>query len=174
MPNKKLTMKKSRSAKREAKHEAKREAKHEAKCETKHEAKREAARAFSFRFTFHVYICYFLFSFIFQIYVWSLYFSFAFQTFVSYLHVRFLFLVQIYDLNVWFLASAFSLLKPGGTLKRVLGECSCADLALVAILFVRFWGSRNSFRPLLWLESCGGMLGCGRWYWPLSNCIRTL
>ena len=79
-----------------------------------------------------------MFSFIFQIYVYPLYFSFAFQIVVSFLHVRFIFLVQIYDLNVWFLASAFSLLKPGGTLKGVLGECSCADLALVAILFVGF------------------------------------
>ena len=79
-----------------------------------------------------------MFSFIFQIYVYPLYFSFAFQIFASFLHVKFIFLVQIYDLNVWFLASAFSLLKPGGTLKRVLGECSCADLALVAILFVGF------------------------------------
>ena len=87
-----------------------------------------------------------MFSFIFQIYVYPLYFSFAFQIVVSFLHVRFILLVQIYALNIWFLASAFSLLKPGGTLKRVLGECSCADLALVAILFVRFWGSRNSFR----------------------------
>ena len=48
MPNKKLTMKKSRSAKREAKHEAKREA--------KHEAKREAARAFSFMQVYFSYL----------------------------------------------------------------------------------------------------------------------
>ena len=70
MPNKKLTMKKSRSAKREAKHEAKREAKHEAKREAKHEAKREAARAFSFmQVYFSFYICYFGISFIFHFYV---------------------------------------------------------------------------------------------------------
>ena len=62
MPNKKLTMKKSRSAKREAKHEAKREA--------KHEAKREAARAFSFmQVYFSCLVLLFLFSLIFQIYV---------------------------------------------------------------------------------------------------------
>ena len=149
MPNKKLTMKKSRSAKREAKHEA--------KCETKHEAKREAARAFSFRFTFHVYICYFLFSFIFQIYVWSLYFSFAFQTFVSYLHVRFLFLVQIYDLNVWFLASAFCLLRRNDDENKK--EIPCGAV---------FQSSRNSFRRVfgqsqffsweLLCAICGGTL----------------
>ena len=62
MPNKKLTMKKSRSAKREAKHEAKREA--------KHEAKREAARAFSFmQVYFSCLVLLFVFSLIFQIYV---------------------------------------------------------------------------------------------------------
>ena len=62
MPNKKLTMKKSRSAKREAKHEAKREA--------KHEAKREAARAFSFmQVYFSCLVLLFLFSLIFQLYV---------------------------------------------------------------------------------------------------------
>ena len=62
MPNKKLTMKKSRLAKREAKHEAKREA--------KHEAKREAARAFSFmQVYFSCLVLLFLFSLIFQIYV---------------------------------------------------------------------------------------------------------
>ena len=70
MPNKKLTMKKSRSAKHEAKHEAKREAKHEAKREAKHEAKREAARAFSFmQVYFSCLVLLFLFSLIFQIYV---------------------------------------------------------------------------------------------------------
>ena len=61
-----------------------------------------------------------------------------------------------------------------GTLRRYLGEPSRADLALVAILFVRFWGSRNSFRQDFWLQSPGGTLGGHRWYRPLAYCIRTL
>ena len=69
---------------------------------------------------------------------YTLHFGFELDIVFPFLHVRFIFLVQTYDLNVWFLASAFSLLKPEEALKRVLGECSCADLALVAVLFVGF------------------------------------
>ena len=145
MPNKKLTMKKSRSAKREAKHEAKREAKHEAKREAKHEAKREAARAFSFKFTFHVYICYFCL---------ALYFRFMFNLYASALHFRLLFHIYMSGSYFWFrfmiwMSGFWRLLSVswGGTTmktkKKFLAE---PFFRVVAILFVRFWGGRNSFR----------------------------
>ena len=146
-----------RNAKRSARRGAKRRAKRRAERKEKRKEKRDARRGAQQRAeqsmerstkrsekrrtrlsTDGERIYFPLFSFIFQIYVYPLHFGFEFHIVFPFLHVRFIFLVQIYDLNVWFLASAFSLLKPEEALKRVLGECSCADLALVAILFVGF------------------------------------
>ena len=45
---------------------------------------------------------------------------------------------------------------------------------VVAILFVRTDGSRNSFRQDRCAQICGGTRGGRRRYRPLSNCIRTL
>jgi len=45
---------------------------------------------------------------------------------------------------------------------------------VVAILFVRTDGSRNSFRQDRCAQICGGMRGGRAWYRPLSYCIRTL
>ena len=128
---------KAKRKKRDARRSAKRRAERSMERSTKRSEKRRTRR--STRRRAHLLsLLLFVFRFTFQIYVYPSHFSFEFHIVFPFLHVRFIFLVQIYDLNVWFLASAFSLLKPGGTLKRVLGECSCADLALVAILFVGF------------------------------------